>query len=243
MRGTPQKEDNGDPVSAVQPEPEDAPPGKEMSRRDAVQLLTALPIAAFLSWPTAEQEKVRRFVDGAMRATAEGIPFAPKFFTPAEFRTARILADMIIPRDERSGNASDAGVPEFMDFMMTDRPTNQTWMRAGLTWLDAQSNTRFGKPFADATDAQRDQIVNDIAWPARAPATMTDGVNFFNRFRDLTSSGFWSSRIGVKDLQYKGNLFVAEWDGCPPAALKKLGVNYDKFDRKKLRLVPDDGRK
>jgi hypothetical protein len=150
---------------------------------------------------------------------------------------------MIIPRDERSGNASDAGVPEFMDFMMTDRPSNQTWMRSGLAWLDAQSNTRFSKPFADATEAQRDQIVNDIAWPARAPAAMTDGVNFFNRFRDLTSSGFWSSRIGVKDLQYKGNLFVAEWDGCPPAALKKLGVTYHKFDRKKLRLVPDDGRK
>ena len=127
--------------------------------------------------------------------------------------------------------------------MMTDRPSNQTWMRAGLAWLDGQSNTRFGKRFADATEAQRDQILNDIAWPARAPATMTDGVSFFNRFRDLTSSGFWSSRIGVKDLQYKGNLFVSEWNGCPPAALKKLGVNYDKFDRKKLRLVPDDGRK
>ncbi|HMJ19873.1 MAG TPA: gluconate 2-dehydrogenase subunit 3 family protein [Gemmatimonadaceae bacterium] len=214
-----------------------------ISRRDAVGVLAALPFAAIMGWPSAEQERVRTFVDGALKAAGEGIAYAPKFFTAAEFRTARILADMIIPRDERSGNASDAGVPEFMDFMMTDRPTNQTWMRAGLAWLDAQSNTRFGKPFADATEAQRDQILNDIAWPARAPATMTDGVNFFNRFRDLTSSGFWSSRIGVKDLQYKGNLFVAEWNGCPPAALNKLGVNYDKFDRKKLRLVPDDGRK
>ena len=214
-----------------------------ISRRDAVGVLAALPFAAIMGWPSAEQERVRTFVDGALKSAADGIAYAPKFFTAAEFRTARILADMIIPRDERSGNASDAGVPEFMDFMMTDRPTNQTWMRAGLAWLDAQSNTRFAKPFADATEAQRDQILNDIAWPARAPATMTDGVNFFNRFRDLTSSGFWSSRIGVKDLQYKGNLFVAEWNGCPPAALNKLGVNYDKFDRKKLRLVPDDGRK
>jgi hypothetical protein len=214
-----------------------------ISRRDAVGVLAALPFAAIMGWPSAEQERVRKFVDGALKSAAEGNAYAPKFFTAAEFRTARILADMIIPRDERSGNASDAGVPEFMDFMMTDRPTNQTWMRAGLAWLDAQSNTRFGKPFADATEAQRDQILNDIAWPARAPATMTDGVNFFNRFRDLTSSGFWSSKIGVKDLQYKGNLFVADWNGCPPAALQKLGVNYDKFDRKKLRLVPDDGRK
>ena len=210
----------------------------EISRRDAVQLLAVLPFAAIMRWPSAEQERVRTFVEDALKSTAEGIAYAPKFFTAAEFRTARILADMIIPRDERSGNASDAGVPEFMDFMMMDRPNNQKWMRDGLAWLDAHSNTRFSKPFADATEAQREQILNDIAWPARAPATMSDGVSFFNRFRDLTSSGFWSSRIGVKDLQYKGNLFVSEWDGCPPAALKKLGVNYDKFDRKKLRLVP-----
>ena len=210
----------------------------EMSRRDAVQLLAALPFAAIMRWPSAEQDRVRNFVDTALKSAAEGTAYAPKFFTAAEFRTARVLADIIIPRDERSGNASDAGVPEFMDFMMMDRPNNQTWMRAGLAWVDAQSNTRFSKPFADATEAQREQIVNDIAWPARAPAAMADGVSFFSRFRDLTSSGFWSSRIGAKDLQYKGNVFVSEWNGCPPAALKKLGVTYDKFDRKKLRLVP-----
>jgi gluconate 2-dehydrogenase gamma chain len=229
--------DNENPMDSLTDEAELAST-TEMSRRDAVQLMAALPFAAFLSWPAAEQEKARRFVDTALQSAAEGAAYAPKFFTPAEFRTARVLADMIIPRDERSGNASDAGVPEFMDFMMIDRPNNQKWMRDGLAWLDAQSNARFSKPFADAADTQREQIVNDIAWPARAPATMADGVGFFNRFRDLTSSGFWSSRIGVKDLQYQGNQFVPEWNGCPPAALKKLGVNYDKFDRKDLRPTP-----
>jgi len=214
-------------------------PGKEISRRDAVQLLAVLPVAAFLSWPTAEQEKVRRFVDKALGAAAEGNPYAPKFFTPAEFRTARILADMIIPRDERSGNASDAGVPEFMDFTMNDRPSSQKWMRDGLAWIDAQSNTRFGKAFADATQSQREAILNDIAWPARASAARSEGVNFFNRFRDLTASGFWSSQIGVKDLKYQGNTFAVDWNGCPPAALQKLGVTYAKFDRKKLRLTPE----
>ena len=224
----------------VTPEPEsgEAAAAGEMSRRDAVQLMAALPIAAFLSWPTAEQEKVRRFVDTALKSAADGVAYAPKFFTAAEYRTAGILADMIIPRDDRSGSATDAGVPEFMDFMMIDRPNNQKWMRDGLAWLDAQSRTRFSKPFADATVPQREQILNDIAWPARAAAGMSDGVGFFNRFRDLTASGFWSSRIGVKDLQYMGNLFVPNWDGCPPAALKKLGVNYDKFDSKNLRLTP-----
>lgn len=222
------------------PESESADPVAtgEMTRRDAVQMIAALPFAAFLTWPTAEQEKVRRFVDTALKSAAEGVAYAPRFFTAAEYRTAGILADMIIPRDDRSGSATDAGVPEFMDFMMMDRPNNQKWMRDGLAWLDAQSSTRFGKPFADATVPQREQILNDIAWPARAPAALSAGVGFFNRFRDLTASGFWSSRIGVKDLQYMGNLFVPEWNGCPPAALKKLGVNYDKFDSKNLRLTP-----
>ena len=211
--------------------------GRAMNRRDAVQLLATLPFLAAYTWPSAEQEKAARFVENALRATAEGT-FAPKFFTATEFRTARVLADMIIPRDERSGNASDAGVPEFMDFMMMDRPNNQKWMRDGLAWIDRESNSRFGKAFVDTTEQQRDAILNDIAWPARAPAAMSAGVEFFNRVRDLTSSGFWSSRIGVKDLQYKGNTFVPKWDGCPPEALRKLGVNYDKFDDKRLRLTP-----
>jgi gluconate 2-dehydrogenase gamma chain len=146
---------------------------------------------------------------------------------------------MIIPRDERSGSATDAGVPEFMDFTMNDRPGMQKWMRDGLAWLDAQSSSRFSKPFAEASQTQREAILNDIAWPARAPAGMADGVSFFNRFRDLTSSGFWSSEMGVKDLRYMGNVFAPNWDGCPPEALRKLGVSYAKFDRKKLRLTPD----
>jgi len=152
--------------------PDAQTPRKDMSRRDAVQLLASLPVAAFLKWPTAERDKVRRFVDDALRAAAEGTPYAPKFFTAAEYRTVRVLADMIIPRDERSGSATDAGVPEFMDFTMTDRPNSQKWMRDGLAWIDAQSNSRFGKPFADASQAQREAILNDIAWPARAPASV-----------------------------------------------------------------------
>jgi gluconate 2-dehydrogenase gamma chain len=232
--------DNENLTNAVpEPKTDDAPPPtKDMSRREAVQLLSVLPIAAALGLSRVDHEKAWRFVEDARSLADEGIAFAPKFFTPAEFRTVGILADMIIPRDERSGSAADAGVPEFMDFIMTDRPNNQKWMRPGLAWIDAQSTTRFGKAFADAGASQREQILNDIAWPARAPATLADGVNFFNGFRDLTSSGFWSSKMGVKDLRYIGNAFNPNWNGCPPEALAKLGVTYAKFDPKKLRLTP-----
>lgn len=209
---------------------------RRTSRRDVLKLLLAAPAAGF-AWSDAEAMQAATAAQAA-RAATSAKPFVPKFFTATEFRLVSVLADIVIPKDERSGGATDAGVPEFMDFMMIDRPNNQKWMRDGLAWLDAQSSTRFSKPFADATQPQREQILNDIAWPARSPATLSDGVGFFNRFRDLTASGFWSSRIGVKDLQYMGNLFVPEWNGCPPAALKKLGVNYDKFDSKNLRLTP-----
>ncbi|HEY8833812.1 MAG TPA: gluconate 2-dehydrogenase subunit 3 family protein [Gemmatimonadaceae bacterium] len=218
--------------------PNAAPATKEMSRREAVQLMSVLPLAAALGLSRVDHEKAWSFVEDARDRAAEGIAFAPKFFTAAEFRTVGILADMIIPRDDRSGSATDAGVPEFIDFIMIDRPGNQKWMRAGLAWIDAQSTTRFGKSFADASTPQREQILNDIAWPARAPATVADGVSFFNRFRDLTSSGFWSSRLGVKDLRYIGNTFNPNWDGCPPEALAKLGVTYDKFDPRNIKLSP-----
>jgi gluconate 2-dehydrogenase gamma chain len=211
---------------------------KEMNRREAVQLMSVLPIAAALGLSKVDHARAWQLVDDARELAAEGIAFAPKYFTPAEFRTVGILADMIIPRDDRSGSATDAGVPEFMDFIMIDKPGNQQWMRPGLTWIDAQSTARFGQPFAGASASQREQILNDVAWPGRAPATLSDGVSFFNRFRDLTSSGFWSSRMGVKDLRYIGNTFNPNWNGCPPEALAKLGVNYDKFDPKKLRLTP-----
>jgi hypothetical protein len=229
--------DDETPIDA--PDKGDDSTGDGISRRDAVSLLAALPVAALLKLSGAEHDRVWRHVENALRASEAGTPLAPKFFTPAEFRTVRLLADMIIPRDEQSGSASDAGVPEFIDFTVSDRAYYQKPIRDGLVWLDAQASSRSGKPFVDATQSQREAILNDIAWPARAPASMADGVRFFNSFRDLTASGFWSSEIGVKDLRYMGNVYVMDWKGCPPAALRKRGVNYSKFDRSKLRLTPD----
>ncbi|HJU66542.1 MAG TPA: gluconate 2-dehydrogenase subunit 3 family protein, partial [Gemmatimonadaceae bacterium] len=149
------------------------------------------------------------------------------FFSAHEFATVRVLADMVIPRDARSGSATDAGVPEFMDFIMIEYPIWQTPIRGGLAWLDAESRRRHSRAFLDLTDAERRGILDDIAYPARARPEMSHGVEFFTKFRDLTASGFWSSRMGVEDLRYQGNTLVQEWTGCPDPALRKLGVAYD----------------
>jgi len=190
-----------------------------------LKLLLAAPAATF-AWTEAEAAQAVASAQAA-RAATTAKPFVPKFFTATEFRLVRTLADIIIPKDERSGSASDAGVPEFMDFMMIDQPTRQIAMRGGLAWLDSECQERFDKTFLDCAETERSAVLDDIAWPAKARPELSHGVAFFNSFRDLTASGFWTTRMGIDDLQYMGNRSVARWNGCPPEALKKLGVSYE----------------
>lgn len=188
-----------------------------------------VPLVAAWDWGgTSVVERAARAAEEVIGdGAASGTAYTPKFFTAHEWKTVRVLVDMVIPRDERSGSATDAGVPEFMDFMMKDRPSNQLPMRGGLAWLDAECGRRWKKTFIACTPAERTALLDDIAWPERAAPQLTQGVAFFNRFRDLTASGFFSSKVGVADLRYKGNTVVPVWKGCPDEALAKLGVSYD----------------
>jgi hypothetical protein len=114
-----------------------------------------------------------------------------------------------------------------MDVFMADRENMQRWMHTGLAWLDGECRKRFRRAFADCDASQRTAVLDDIAWPKRAREEMQPGVRFFNNFRNFTASGFWSSRMGIDDLQYMGNTAVPQWNGCPPAVLEKLGVKYE----------------
>jgi Gluconate 2-dehydrogenase subunit 3 len=135
-----------------------------------------------------------------------------------------VLVDLIIPRDERSGSATDAGVPAFMDFMMIDQPRRQVAMRGGLAMIDRLAVDRFGKRFVSCADRERRLLLDEIAYTSNPDRSLSHAIAFFSSFRDLTASGFWSTKMGIADLQYQGNTFVSEWNGCPDAALKKLGV-------------------
>jgi hypothetical protein len=196
-----------------------------MDRRDVVKLLATASLAA-VGIGAPEVAHAWELTNAALARQGTGMQFAPAFFTPDEWRTVRSLVDVVIPRDDRSGSATEAGVPEFMDFMMGDNPKSQPWMRDGLKWLNAECQARFGRAWESCSAAQHRQLLNDIAFPKTAPVALKAGVEFFTRFRDLTSSGFWTSRIGVKDLGYKGNTPVPVWSGCPDPALEKLGVSY-----------------
>ena len=192
-----------------------------------LQLLASAPVAAGFTWSEAEAQQAHAHAQTAQTtARKTAVPFKPKFFTAHEYATIRMLADMIIPRDDRSGSATDAGVPEFMDFMMTDNPgARQTAMRGGLAWFDRECVSRYEKTFVACTDVERTKLLDEISWPQKAAPGLSHGISFFNSFRDLTASGFWTSKMGIEDLRYMGNVFVPEWKGCPDEVMRKLGVD------------------
>ena len=197
-----------------------------LNRRAALKLIASAPAAASLVWTAEDADAAHALAQAAQQAAQAGTPFTPKFFTEHEWQTVRLLVDIIIPKDERSGSATDAGVPEFMDFIVLDQPGRQTAMRGGLAWLDRECLSRFDKTFVGCTDAERTAVLDDIAWPQRAKKEFAHGVAFFSSFRDLTASGFWTTKMGISDLQFLGNRSVPQWRGCPQEALDKLGVKY-----------------
>jgi gluconate 2-dehydrogenase gamma chain len=149
-----------------------------------------------------------------------------QFFDAHEMKTISILADIIIPKDERSGSATEAKVPEFIEFIVKDMPRHQVPMRGGLKWLDLQCMRRYDADFASCNHDQQIEIVDEIAYPEKAKPAMAQGVAFFNLMRDLTATGFFTSQMGIKDLDYQGNK-PNRWDGVPQDVLDQYGLKYD----------------
>lgn len=164
-----------------------------------------------------------------------------KFFTSAELSAITILGDIIIPKDDHSGAASDAKVAEFIEFIVKDQPDLQIPLRGGLKWLDIKSYKLFKKSFADSTADQRIQLVDLIAYPGKALPENAAGVSFFDTMRGLTATGFFTSKIGIEDLGYKGNQPNA-WDGVPDDVLKQFGLEYDAKTLEQCLKAEDRGK-
>lgn len=167
-----------------------------------------------------------------------------RFFTDHEMATITLLGDIIIPKDDVSGSASDAKVPEFIDFIVRDMPGYQTPMRGGLRWLDMECLKRYEKSFVDCSQQQKVEMIDDIAYPeiqyeekgsktkkGKVKAGMEPGVSFFSLMRNLTATGFYTSEIGIKDVGYIGNT-PNNWNGVPDDVLKQYGVAYSEKELK-----------
>ena len=155
----------------------------------------------------------------------------PNFFTEHEMATITILSDIIIPKDAVSGSATDAKVPEFIEFIVKDMPDHQVPMRGGLKWLDLHSYKKHAKAFTECSSKEQIGIVDEIAYPEKAAPALAQGVSFFNKIRDLVTTGFYTAEIGVKDLGYMGNV-PNMWAGVPDDVLKQHGLAYTEKELK-----------
>ena len=207
----------------------------DLNRRDALKVLGVAPLAGMLDWSAPSVERTTRMVAAlhAEESAGEAAAYAPKFFSSHEWRTVRVLADIVIPKDERSGSATDAKAPEFMDFMLAEKDATENAkvsMRGGLAWLDSEMRRRFGTDFLSSSNANRRAVLDDIAYPKKVSPELRRGSQWFDRFRNNVGAAFFSSAMGWQDLRYMGNVFNPAWNGCPKAATDKLGVSYAEYD-------------
>lgn len=179
---------------------------------------------------TAPEETGRSLTETINRMPEEKTHFeqvmSEKFFTPEEIGTLTLLGDIIIPRDDVSGSASDAKVPEFLEFIVKDMPHFQTPLRGGIRWLDLECLNGYGKSFNHCSHEQQMEMVDNIAWPKRKiKPGMEQGVAFFSMVRNLVATGFYTTEIGIKDVGYIGNR-PNQWNGVPDDVLKQYNLAY-----------------
>lgn len=206
-----------------------------MNRRDSIKALTIGTLSTEVLLNACKTKDEKAAAPAADKSASSDRPQnevdrneklnAEKFFTEHEMATITVLGDIIIPKDDKSGSASDAKVPEFIEFIVKDMPDHQLPMRGGLRWLDMQMLNRYNNTFKDCTAEQQLAIVNEIAYPGKAKPEMQQGVAFFSRIRSLTATGFFTTKMGLDDLGYVGNK-PNQWNGVPDDVLKQYGLSY-----------------
>jgi gluconate 2-dehydrogenase gamma chain len=213
-----------------------------MDRRKSIKTIALSTLSAGLLVEACKTETkkpeaaAQPAADGINRMAEEkefedGLKSAKKFFTADEMATITVLADIIIPKDEVSGSASDAKVADFIQTIVNEKTEHQTPLRGGLRWLDLKCISLYGKSFTACTPAQQIEMVDAIAYPAKAKPDMKQGVSFFNLMRDLTATGFYSTQIGWNDIGYKGNV-PNQWNGVPDDVLKQYNLAYSEKELK-----------
>ena len=195
--------------------------GQGPSRRELLQALTLAGLAntfsGFSRWSYALGEEMDPHHHQDASVQIAHAAYAPQFFSPNEYRTVEVLADLILPSTEDSSHqpqpgAKDAGVAEFIDFMVCSDPSLQPQFRDGLTWLDNASKPAAG--FTALSAEQQNALLERLAYKAKYRESEKSGQQFFLLFRKYTVMGFYTSRIGLESLDYPGLKLYSESPGC-----------------------------
>jgi hypothetical protein len=190
-----------------------------ISRRDVLRTL-ALGVAGggvLQVIPLQAAELAHQMVHKEKAAAPAG-KYSPKYFTAKQYEALNWLCDMIIPKDEKTGGALEAGAPEFIDLLTSENEEYQLALGGGLMWLDTHCIDQYGKVFMECAPEQRKEILDLIAYRknAKKDPGLSQGVAFFAFLRNMTCDGYYTSKVGIADLQYIGNVTRSEWPGCPP---------------------------
>jgi gluconate 2-dehydrogenase gamma chain len=188
------------------------------SRRDLLKALGVTTVAGptLRLVPLNAAQKAHRMVN-AEKAAAAG-SYMPKFFSPRQYETLRALCQTIIPPDQESGGAIEAGAPEFVDLLTSENKELQLQLGGGIMWLDSTCAERYGQTYLGCTPEQQKEILDLIAFRKKADEfpRLRPGVEFFSTLRKFTADGFFTSEIGIKYLGYIGNTYLSDFPGCPP---------------------------
>ena len=190
-----------------------------VSRRDVLRSLVvgAAGGSVLQMIPAQAAEYAHGLIQKEKAASASG-KYVPKYFSAHQYETLTALCDTIIPKDDRSGGAVEAGAPEFIDLLTSENEEFQTRLGGGLMWLDNFCIDRYGKVYQDCLPEQRKEVLDLIAYRRNVKdhPGIASGVAFFSFLRRMTCDGFYTSKMGIADLQYIGNTSVHEFPGCPP---------------------------
>lgn len=190
-----------------------------LTRRDILKTLTLSAVGGSVLQviPAKAAEYAHNLIQTQKAASPSG-KYLPKYFPPHQYEMLSALCDTIIPKDEKSGGAVEAGAPEFIDLLSSENEKYQLTLGGGLMWLDGFCTDRFGKLYLDCTPEQQKQTLDLIAFRknAKQDPTLSQGVAFFAFLRKMTCDGFYTSKMGIEDLQYIGNTALREFPGCPP---------------------------
>ena len=194
-------------------------PQDHVSRRDVLKSLTmgAAAGSVLRTIPLQAAEYAHSLI-AADRADARAGGYMPKFFSAQQYKTLQNLCETILPADADSGGAVEAGTPEFIDLLTSENPAYQLTLGGGLMWLDSTCVDRYGKGYLDCAAEQQKEILDRIAYRRNVAqdAGLSQGVEFFSFLRNMTSDGFFTSKIGIQYLGYVGNTFLTDFPGCPP---------------------------
>ena len=153
----------------------------------------------------------------------------PLTLTETQRRVVASLGDTIIPADEKSGSASSVGVPDFLDEWVSapypQQRADRILILAGLAWIEAEAQRRFATSWLDISGEQQQAICDDICHEPDAKPTYKQAARFFQRFRELTVAGFYTTPVGQKDIGYVGNVPLGSFDGPPAELIAKLGLD------------------